>query len=232
MKKKVVVISLGGSLIVPDDIDYEFLYKFKKVILKYSKKYKFVVVCGGGSVARKYIDGLEKVKFLKKKSFHQGLLGIASTRLNARFMTYFFGNDANKGIPHDMKEVKGMLRVYDVVFCGALRYAENETSDGTSAKLARFFDSYFINMTNIKGLYSKNPKQFKNAKFIPSISWKDFHKMANKEKFKPGQHFVLDQNASGIIMKSKIPTYILGKDLKQLEKLFEGKDFIGTKIGD
>jgi uridylate kinase len=229
MKKEVMVLSLGGSLIIPDDIDHKFLKEFKKIILRNSKKYKFVVVCGGGSIARKYINGLGK-ESLKKKNFHQGLLGIASTRLNARFMTYFFGNDANKGIPHDMKEVKNMLRVYSVVFCGALRYADEETSDGTSAKLAKFFNTSFVNLTNVKGLYSKNPKKFRGAKFIPEISWNDFYKMATKEKFKPGQHFVLDQNASKVILKNKIPTYIIGKDLKQLNSLLSHKNFVGTKI--
>ena len=33
-----IVLSLGGSLIVPDRIDLDFLRKFKKVIGKYSKK--------------------------------------------------------------------------------------------------------------------------------------------------------------------------------------------------
>ncbi len=230
MKKKVIVLSLGGSLIIPDNIDINFLKKFRQTLLKNTKKYKFVVVCGGGSTARKYIKGLEKENINKKK-FFQGLLGISATRLNARFMTYFFGEDANQGIPHDMKEVRNLLRRYNVVFCGALRYAENETSDGTSAKLANFFGAEFINITDVKGLFTKNPKKHKNAKFIPEISWKEFDKMANREKFKPGQHFVLDQKASKIIKKYRIPTYIIGKDAKQIENIIKGKKFIGTKIG-
>ena len=229
MQKKAIVLSLGGSLIIPSDIDTVFLKKFKKTILKNTKGYKFVIVCGGGSIARKYISGLENEK-LSKKKFHQGLLGIASTRLNARFMTYFFGNDANKGIPHDMKEVRNMLKIYDVVFCGALRYAENETSDATSAKLANFFQTDFINLTNVAGLYTKNPLKFKDAKFIPEINWNSFHKMATKEKFHPGQHFVIDQTASKVIMDKKIKTYILGQDLTQLENVLQGKKFRGTLI--
>jgi hypothetical protein len=31
-------------------------------------------------------------------------------------------------------------------------------------------------------------------------------------------------------MKSKITTYILGKDMKQLDNLLNGKEFIGTTI--
>ena len=147
-------------------------------------------------------------------------------------MTYFFGEDANKGIPHDMREVKNMLKLYDVVFCGALRYAKDETSDGTSAKLANFFNAEFINLTNVLGLYTKNPKKHKNAKFIPKITWKEFNKMANTQKFKPGQHFVLDQSASRIIMKYKIPTHIIGKDLRNLDNILNNRKFKGTIISN
>lgn len=229
--KKVVVLSLGGSMIIPKNINVKYLREFKKVVQRNTGKYKFVVVCGGGSTAREYIGGLAKEKVPRKKYF-QGLLGISTTRLNARFMTYFFGRDANKGVAHDMKDVKNLLKLYDVVFCGALRYAENETSDGTSAKLANFFKTDFINITNVKGLYDKNPVKYKNAKFISKISWKDFHKMATGQGFKPGQHFVLDQTASKIIMKNKITTYIIGKNLKQLNNLLSGKKFKGTEIGE
>ena len=227
MKKKVLVLSLGGSLIIPDEIDTEFIKNFKKVILKNTKKYKFVIVCGGGSIARKYISALEELEINEKL---QGFSGISATRMNARFMTYFFGRDANKGVPHDMKDIKNLLKIYDVVFCGALRYAKNETSDGTSAKLANYFNTIFINLTNVDGLYNKNPKKYKNARLIEKISWKNFQKIANENKFKPGQHFVLDQKASEIILKNKIPTYIIGKNLKQLNNFLQNKKFTGTII--
>jgi len=227
--KKIIVLSLGGSLIVPGKIDDEFLRGFKKVLLKHTKKYKFVVVCGGGSVARIYINGLGNQN-IRNKDYLQSLLGVASTRINARFMTYFFGKEANKGIPHDMKEVKSLLRKNSVVFCGALRYAKNQTSDSTAAKLARYFNSEFINLTNIKGLFDKNPRKYKNAKFIPEISHKDFLKMAKAIEFKPGQHFVLDQTAAKIIYKYKINTTILGSKLENLDNYLRDRHFVGTII--
>jgi len=231
MAKEVIVISLGGSLIIPDKIDINFLEKFKKVLFKNQKKYRFVVVCGGGKTARNYINGMPYMEDTRKKEFFQSLLGISSTRLNARFMTYFFGEDANEGIPHDMEEVKNLLRKNTFVFCGALRYAEKETSDSTAAKLARFFDSDFINLTNVQGLYEKNPKKFRWAKFIPEISYKEFYKMAKKIKYKPGQHFILDKKAAKIIKKHKIPTYIIGSDMENLNNLLNKKHFVGTIIG-
>ena len=44
-----IVISLGGSVIVPDKIDVNFLEKFKKIINKIKKGNKIVIVTGGGS---------------------------------------------------------------------------------------------------------------------------------------------------------------------------------------
>jgi len=228
--KKVIVISLGGSLIVPKDIDIKFLRKFKDVLLKNKRKYKFVVVCGGGSIARTYINALEKEK-IKKKHYFQGLLGISTTRANARFLTYFFGKDANKGIPQDMKDVENLLKKSEIVFCGALGYYQKETSDGTSAKLSNYFKSVFINLTDVDGLYDKDPKRFKSAKFIPGISHKEFLKIANKIRYQPGQHFVLDQKAAKIIKKYNITTYILGPNPDNLDNLLNKMHFVGTRIG-
>jgi len=225
--KKVIVLSLGGSQIIPDDIDVEYLKKFKKVISKNVNKYKFVIVCGGGSVARKYMNALDDVGINEKL---QCFAGISTTRMNARFMSYFFGVNQKQGIPHELKSVEKLVKKKDIIFCGALEYKPDQTSDSTAAGIAKHFKSDFINLTNIKGLYSANPKTNKNAKFIPEISWKDFFIMANKMKYKPGQHFVLDQKASKIIMKNKINTYILSTDLKQLNNLLNEKKFVGTTI--
>jgi uridylate kinase len=229
MKKSVFTLSLGGSLIIPDDIDLTYLSEFKKVILKNTKKYKFVITCGGGDTARKYISALEKSQINKK---FQSLSGISATRMNARFMNYFFNINPQKGIPHTIKTVKNYLQKQNVVFCGALEYKPEQTSDSTAAEIAKNLKTRFVNLTNVPGLYDKNPKKFKNAKFIPQLSWQDFHAMATKEKFKPGQHFVLDQTASKIILKNKITTYIIGKDIKQLNNLLNNKKFTGTIIQD
>jgi len=227
MEKQVVVISLGGSVIIPNDIDVLFLEKFKKVIRKNTRKYKFIINCGGGSIARKYISALRKSGANTKL---QSLSGISATRMNARFMSYFFNQESKKGIPDKIKKVKKMLGKQDVVFCGALEYKPEQTSDSTSAELARYFKTKLINITNVPGLYTADPQKFKNAKFISSISWRDFHKMTNKMKYKPGQHFVLDQKASKIILENKIQTYIIGKNLKQLDNLLNNRKFKGTII--
>lgn len=226
MKKKVIVISLGGSLIVPDKINFYFLESLKKELRKNYHKYKFVVVCGGGTIARKYISILKEEH---KSSKELALAGIRATRMNARLMMQFFGKEANDNLPKDMEDVKDYLAKNSVVFCGALRFTPNSTSDGTAAKLAHFFKSPFINMTNVRGLFSDNPKTNPKAKFIPYETWKQFEKRALGLSFHAGQHFVLDQEAAVMIREHRIPTYIIQQPIN-ITKILKGKRFVGTRI--
>ncbi len=224
---KIMVISLGGSLIVPEKVDFNFLKRFRQTLRKHYKNWKFVIVCGGGSIARKYINLLKEDSANEKEL---SIAGIRVTRLNALLMMELFGKEANDALPFDMKDVKDNLHKNKVVICGALRYAPHSTSDGTAARLAHYLNSEFINMTNVKGLFTANPKTHKNAKFIPYESWKAFDKRANARKYHSGQHFVLDQKAATMIKNNRIKTYIIGPDTRNIDKILRGKPFTGTLI--
>ncbi len=150
--------------------------------------------------------------------------------MNALFLIQFFGKEANDSLPSNMEEVRNNLHKNKLIICGALRFSPHSTSDTTAARLASYLNTYFINMTNVKGLYNSNPLTNKNAKFIPKTTWKDIERRANKIKHAPGQHFVLDQGASTIIRKYKVNTYIIGRDLKNLDNLLNNRKFIGTII--
>ena len=224
-----MVISLGGSLIVPEKVDFNFLKRFKSTLKDNYKNWKFVIVCGGGSIARKYISLLKHNNEKSEKEL--SMAGIRVTRMNALVLMELFGKkNANETLPLDMKDVENSLQKKEVVICGALRYAPKSTSDGTAAKLANYLKAEFINMTNVKGLFTANPKTNKNAKFIPQESWKAFDKRANAIKYHSGKHFVLDQKAATMIKEHKIKTYIIGEDVRNLDKILKGKAFIGTTI--
>lgn len=226
MKKQVIVLSLGGSLIIPKNINIKFLNEFKRVIRKNLKKFKFIIVCGGGSIAREYISVLRSSGINERL---QSYAGISATRTNARFMSYFFNFNQEKGIPEKTSQAKSYLKKEDIVFCGALEYKREQTSDATAAGLAKELNTVFVNLTVVDGLYDKDPK-LKGAKLISKISWKDFYQMSNKIKYKPGQHFILDQTASKTIMQNKILTYILGSNMKNFDNFLNGKNFRGTRI--
>ncbi len=217
-----IVISLGGSAIIPDKVDYKFLEAFKKIIQKH-KKYKFVIVTGGGKTARNYIQAVRKEKLSEKVA---SIVGIASTKLNAKLVSGFF--KIKHKIPETLNKVKSSKQ--RIIICGALGHRPGLTSDANAAEIAQKLKAkYFINMTNVKGLYSKDPKKYKTAKFIKQISHKDFNNIIKKIKYKAGQHFVLDQVASKIIMQNKIPTVIL-KGNNNLDKVLSNKNYQGTII--
>ncbi len=219
---KTVVISVGGSLIYPKVVDTKFLKALKPIVRKASKKYKIVIVTGGGFIARDYIHALNKQSVLQ-----QNLIGIACTRVNAQLLSSYIG-DCNDKIPTSLKEVKKLAKRYPIVITGGLK--AGTTSDGTTANIAKLLKAdILINMTNVKGLYDKDPRKYKTAKFIKEISHKDFKQMMDKVKAKPGQHFVLDQTATKICRQNNIKAIII-KGNNNLEKLLSNKRFTGTTI--
>ena len=218
---KTLVISLGGSLIIPDKVDYKFLNKFKSIINKHKRKYKFIIVTGGGKTARTYIEAVRKEKLSTK---YESIVGILSTKINARLVAGLFNI---KNIPETLNALKKQKG--NPIICGALGSRPGMTSDANAAELAKLYNATFINMTNVKGLYDKDPNKYKTAKFISEISYKDFNKIIKQIKYKAGQHFVLDQVSAKIIMQHKVPTIIL-KGNKQLENLLSNKKYQGTTI--
>ena len=222
-----IVISLGGSVIVPDKPDYIFLKKFKKLIYEASRKNKIVICTGGGKTARDYINALEKEKL---SEYVRDLVGIECTRLNAKLLSSFLGDICNKEIPKELEEVADMLKSNKVVVCGGL--SVGRTSDGTTAQIANYLNSrFFINVTNVKGLYNKDPNKFKNTRLIKKIRYKELEKMMGRIKERPGQHFIIDSLALELCENEKIKIIIIGKDIKNIERTIKGKKFIGTVVG-
>lgn len=227
-QKEVIVLSLGGSIIVPEsNPDLKFLHKFKQELRKLYSKYKFVIVTGGGAIARRYISLLKEENKTEREISEAG---IRATRMNAMLLMQFFGDEANNALPRDMHEVRNNLKKNNLVICGALRFTPKSTSDATAAKLANFLNARFINITNVQGLYTKDPRKHKDAKLIPLISWKEFNSIAEKIKYKAGEHFVLDQKAAKMIKTHSINTSIVGSNILNLKKAIKQEKFTGTLI--
>jgi uridylate kinase len=183
-----------------------------------------VIVTGGGTTARKYIKPLAKDK---QSRYVLDTMGIEATRLNAKLVASFLKN-CNQEIPTSLAEVKKLIQKHKVVITGGLE--PGTTSDGTTAMIAEKLKAKtLINMTNVSRLYTKDPRKFKDAKFIGKLSHADFKKMIDKVESKPGQHFVLDALAANIARKAKIEVVIM-KGMNNLDKFLTGEKFKGTLI--
>ncbi len=223
-----IVISLGGSTIVPGKIDQDFIQGFSAVINDFVKSgNKVVIVTGGGIIAREYIKVMRN-SFVN--SYDQSQVGIYATRLNAA-LVYSFFKAGKLNISESMSDFKKKFKRENIVVLGGLSPAKASTSDATAAEIAKEIGAKkVINVTNVDGLYNKNPMLNRNVKLIPYISHKDFYDhFIKKMKYDPGQHFVFDQDGAEICRKHKIEIIVL-KGLKNLEKCLNNQEFIGTII--
>ena len=100
--KERIVISVGGSLIVPNGgIATQFLMKLNSFIrnqLAQHPKRQFFLVIGGGSTARHYIDAGKEVVGHELTTEDLDWLGIHSTRLNAHLVRTIFQDIAHPQI--------------------------------------------------------------------------------------------------------------------------------------
>jgi uridylate kinase len=225
MDKDLIVISVGGSLIVPEGIDTNFLKGFRDLILKYIKKGKrFVIVCGGGKTARKY---QEAGKFFELKEEDVDWLGIDGTIINAHLLRAIFSEWAHSRVinnPTERIDFKEKILV-------ASGWKPGFSTDFDAVLLAKNFEAKkLVNLTNIDYVYDKDPKKFKDVKPIRQIPWNEFRKIM-PDGWDPGLNVPFDPVASREAQKLQLEVAIInGKDMENIENYLEGKDFIGTRI--
>ena len=222
---KTIVLSLGGSLIVPDDVDISFLINFKNIIGHYAKKgFKFIVICGGGKMARNLQQAASKIPQVTNEDLDW--LGIYATRANASLVKGIFKNNAqDKIITNPTKKIH--FKKNKIIAAGWKPEWSTDYDAVVLAKNIRIKE--IINMSNVNYVYDKDPKKFKDAKKIEKVSWNEFSKLTN-QKWKAGMNVPFDPVAAKEAKKSKLRVYIIGSDLKNLKNLLDGKKFRGTII--
>jgi len=221
-----IVISVGGSLIVPEAIDTDFLYAFKNIIdREVNKGKKFIIICGGGKTARNYQKAGQKVT--KLRSSDVDWLGIHSTRLNAQLLKTIFLPNVEEVIVNDPNEDISFKKPILI----AAGWKPGWSTDYDAVLLAkRFGAKKMINLSNIDCVYDKDPKKFFDAKPILQITWKEFRKLIPK-KWDPGLSSPFDPIASREAEKSGIEVAIMnGEFLEQLNNFMYDKPFDGTLI--
>jgi len=225
MKMRLIVLSLGGSIIVPDKIDTGFLKNFKKLINEFIKKdFKFVIYCGGGKTARDYQQAYEDVVGQDQEAMDW--IGISTTYLNAFFLRAIFYDISEEKIISDPTEKINFKK--KILLAGG--WKPGWSTDYDAALLAKNLGvSEVINITDIDYVYDKDPNKFKDAKPIKEISWRKFRKLVGSE-WKAGLNAPFDPIAAKEAEKLKLRVIVLGKNLNNLRNLLNNKRFKGTVI--
>ena len=220
---------MGGSLIVPEEIDWKFIKGFKKVIeLGIEKGFRFIIVTGGGRTARKYIDAGAKIGDIDSED--KDWIGIHATRMNAQFIRTIFKKYAHPTINKNPYDLESFLKAKESILV-ASGYRPGNSTDYISVLLAKHFDVKKIaNLSNIDFVCDKDPRKHPDCKKIKDITWPEFQKIVG-ETWDPGSNVPFDPIASRMAAKEGIEVVILnGKKLNNFQKYLDGEKFVGTII--
>ena len=225
MKNQKLVISVGGSLLVPKlPPQAENFKKYANFLMDLSFHGHYVLaVCGGGELARDY------QRKLAPRDFHgRDLAGIKATKENAMKLCRYLGNFGTKVI----LDYRSVPRYYGkkIVCVGGNK--PGHSTDWDAAFFAqRLSADLIINATNVDGIYSCDPKKSKLAELIPDITYDTYLKQFGSA-WEPGMHAPFDYKAASLMVNSKhrIPTVIVnGTNLENILAAIEGKK-VGTLL--
>lgn len=223
---KTVIISLGGSIVVPDEIDIGFVRSFRELIEAYVLQgYVFYIIVGGGKIARKYNNAANAI--IKMESDELDWLGIYATRLNADFIRLIFKDIAYESIFTDPTEK--IVTDKKVIIGGG--WKPGWSTDYVSVELARTVGaSKIANLSNIDYAYDSDPKTNPDAQKIHQTSWADYRRLI-PDGWDPGLSTPFDPVASKLAEQYGIEVAIMnGKKLDNFKAYLEGAGFEGTVI--
>ena len=225
-QKKIAILSLGGSLVVPDGVDPALLRSFKKTIEKQVRQgWKFIIVPGGGQTSRRYQAAAKKVMPLTDTDLDW--IGVQATRLNAHLVRTLLKKNAYSDISTDPE--KKITTAKPIIVASG--WKPGWSSDYVSVKMCEVYSiPTMINLTNIDYVYTKDPRKYKNATKITDCTWTEFQKIVGTI-WRPGSSHPFGPIAARYAKKIGLDVYIInGRKIQNMEKLLLGKPFNGTHL--
>jgi uridylate kinase len=226
-KREYVVVSVGGSLIVPDAIDTNFLEKFRTLVLDHAGRgLSFYVITGGGKTARRYQDAARVVRGdIDREDLDW--LGIHATRQNAHLLRTLFAEHAQSTI---VKNPSRGVRGKDAVIIGA-GWKPGWSTDYCAVMAAKKLGAKkLVNLSNIDYVYSADPKKDPEAKPLPRLSWSEFRKLIPSE-WDPGLSSPFDPVAAKEAERLGLEVAIInGAKIEEFDNYLRTATFSGTVI--
>ena len=228
--ENIKVLSVGGSIVAPDKVDVNFIKKFRQAVLDYLNEdpdRKLVFVVGGGGPARSYQKAYREI-VEKPNTDSQDWIGIMATRLNGELLRGVFIDECPDPVvtnPTSVKKFGGRILV-------AAGWKPGFSTDNDSVLLAENLGAdTVINLSNIKKVYSADPKLDPNAVPLDCISWAEMRKLVG-DKWVPGVNVPFDPVATKKASELKLKVITAaGNDIENMKNILVGSDFIGTTIG-
>ena len=220
-----VVVSIGGSILVPGENDAEFIRKLADMLKEVSKEVQLAVVCGGGKTAR-YYAGI--AKDLGGDTYEQDILGIAATRMNAQLLSLALG-DMPDTVSADVDETAKLSAPGKIVVMGGT--VPGHTTDAVSSMVAASMNAdRIVNGTAVDAVYTDDPRKNPDAKKIQSMTIDELGDIVYKEHG-ASKSSVFDPLGVKLAKENKIDILIIdGRNLDELKNAILGKKINGTTV--
>jgi uridylate kinase len=226
MKK--IVISLGGSVLVPS-LESNNISRYVSVLSRLAGKCGIFIVVGGGGEARRYI---QVARELGAGEATADDLGILVTRLNARLLVAGLGDAAYPRVAENYTEAREFAQTGKIVVMGGITPAQ--TTDAVSAVLAESVGAdLLINATSVNGIYSADPKKDAAAVRYERLTPQELLDIITGSRMDAGANNVLDIVAGKVVERSGIPLLVLdGRDPENLYRAIVEGTFVGTIVSE
>ncbi|VAW33049.1 hypothetical protein MNBD_CPR01-559 [hydrothermal vent metagenome] len=222
-----IIVSVGGSLIVPEAIDSDFISRFRALILHAVKQgSSFFIIAGGGKTARHYQDAAREARGDLPRD-DLDWLGIHATRLNAHLLRTIFKEHAH---PRIIKDPSEEVTAKEPVLLGA-GWRPGQSTDFCAVTAAKTLGAKrLVNLSNIDHVYTADPRTNADAKPIDHINWSEFRALIPR-KWDPGMSAPFDPIAAKEADELEMEVAIMnGKHLEEFENYLSDKPFTGTVI--
>ena len=205
---KTIVISLGGSVLVPDIGDNN-IEQYRDILRSLKDTCNIYIVVGGGGEARRYI-GAARALDIDEGTADE--IGILVTRLNARLLMLALGRESYPDIPESYNDALIAGESGKIVVMGGVTPAQ--TTDAVAAVLAeRAGADLLINATAVDGIYTADPRKDTSATKIPTLTPDELIEIVQTGRMDAGSNNVIDLVAAKVIQRSRIPMVVLdGRD--------------------
>lgn len=214
-----LVIKIGGSLSIDENgPKYAYFRKLLPVLRSVQKKNQVIVSIGGGKFIRKYYASIKKLGLSNEQ---MEWIAIDLLRVNATFLSFLLRAKPIFSLQELDESSTGVI--------GGIK--PGRSTDANAAYAASVINAdIFIKLTDVDGIYDKDPSKHRNAKIIERIPFSGLKKYTMSGK--PGSYGILDKMAAEVITQKRIKTIIInGNDPKNLLKAIRGEK-IGTLISD
>jgi len=223
-----IIMSVGGSLIVPEGIDTTFLSKLKTLIeTETANGRRFIIIAGGGRTARNYQDAAAAVSHLTSEDLDW--MGIHATRLNGHLLRTVLRDVAYRVMLTNPDEILDVPKDEKVIIASG--YRPGSSTDLRAIQIAeRVGATKVINLSNIDYVYTADPRKDSTAEKITDTTWSEFRKLI-PETWDPGLSSPFDPVAAKEAERLGIEVAIInGNHDTALRDYLEQKEFVGTLI--